>query len=81
MKLGGVLVFAGWKLSDAVRYAELRGCDVIRAWPHRGAAHVEALYEQRVADGLAVDAVEGTIAITSARGEVTAVLERRDLSA
>jgi hypothetical protein len=30
---------------------------------------------------LAVDAVEGTIAITSARGEVTAVLERRDLSA
>ena len=80
MQLGGVLEFGGWRLSDACRHAEMRGCDVELAWMSRGVAYVRAHYCQRVADAIACDVIAGTIAISSIVGPQIPSTDGMDMS-
>jgi hypothetical protein len=63
MHLGGVLEFAGWRLSDACRHAELLGCCIDLAWLASGSVFIRARYNQRTANAIAKDAIAGTISI------------------
>lgn len=63
MVFGGVLEFAGWRLSEACRHAELLGCRIRHAWFRGNTVCLRAEYDDRTADLVARDVIEGVLTI------------------